>query len=107
MVPELKAEFPDHAPLIDAYASRFNEPIPGPMPGSLELVERLGAPGVPPFATATFGPEVWEGFRPKQPIFDRFRHIIVSGTQTLITPDPAHYALAIEQFSIATAGALF
>src|SRR3546814_9485997 len=55
MVPELKAEFPDHAPLIDAYASRFNETIPGPMPGSLELVERLGAAGVPLFAITNFG----------------------------------------------------
>src|SRR3546814_11334622 len=29
MVPELKAGFPGHAPLIDAYAARFNETIPG------------------------------------------------------------------------------
>ena len=36
MLPELKAEFPDHAALIDAYAARFNETIPAPMPGSLE-----------------------------------------------------------------------
>src|SRR3546814_19872601 len=45
MVPERRAEFPDHAHLIDAYAARFNEPIPGPVPGSLDLVERLAAPG--------------------------------------------------------------
>ena len=45
MLPELKAEYPAHAPLIDAYATRFNETIPGPMPGSLELVERLDDAG--------------------------------------------------------------
>ena len=107
MVPELKARFPDHAPLIDAYATRFNETIPGPMPGSLELVERLDEAGVPLFAITNFGHEFWEGFRPTQPVFDRFQGIIVSGTEKLMKPDPAIYALAIERFGIDPAGALF
>ena len=107
MVPELKAGFPDHALLIDAYASRFNETIPGPIPGSLELVERLDDAGVPLFAITNFGHEFWEGFRPIQPIFDRFRDIIVSGTEKLMKPDPAIYRLAIERFGIDPAGALF
>lgn len=107
MLPELKAEYPAHAPLIDAYAARFNETIPGPMPGSLELVERLDDAGVPLFAITNFGHEFWEGFRPTQPVFDRFRDIIVSGTEKLIKPDPAIYALAIERFGIDPAGALF
>ena len=107
MVPERKAEFPDQAALIDAYATRFNETIPGPVPGSLELVERLDAAGVPLFAITNFGHEFWEAFRPTQPVFDRFRDIIVSGTEKLMKPDPAIYALAIERFGIDPAGALF
>ena len=107
MLPELKAEYPAHAPLIDAYAARFNETIPGPIPGSLELVERLDDAGVPLFAITNFGHEFWEGFRPTQPVFDRFRDIIVSGTEKLMKPDPAIYALAIERFGIDPAGALF
>ncbi|KQZ73968.1 hydrolase [Sphingopyxis sp. Root214] len=107
MVPERKAEFPGHAPLIDAYATRFNETIPGPMPGSLELVERLDVAGVPLFAITNFGHEFWEGFRPTQPVFDRFRDIVVSGTEKLMKPDPAIYRLAIDRFGIEPAGALF
>lgn len=107
MLPELKAEYPAHAPLIDAYAARFNETIPGSIPGSLELVERLDDAGVPLFAITNFGHEFWEGFRPTQPVFDRFRDIIVSGTEKLMKPDPAIYALAIERFGIDPAGALF
>src|SRR3546814_6305416 len=106
MVPERKAGFPGHAPLIDAYAARFNETIPGPTPGSLELVERLDAAGVPLFAITNFGHEFWEGFRPTQPVFDRFRDIVVSGTEKLMKPDPAIYRLAIERFGIDPAGAL-
>ncbi|MCW0196877.1 HAD family phosphatase [Sphingopyxis sp.] len=107
MVPERKAEFPGHAALIDAYATRFNETIPGPVPGSLELVERLDAADVPLFAITNFGHEFWEAFRPTQPVFDRFQDIIVSGTEKLMKPDPAIYALAIERFGIDPAGALF
>ena len=107
MLPELKAEFPDHGALIDAYATRFNETIPGPMPGSLELVERLDAAGVPLFAITNFGHEFWEAFRPTQPVFDRFCDIIVSGTEKLMKPDPAIYRLAIERFGIDPAGAIF
>lgn len=107
MLPELKAAFPGHDALIDAYAARFNETLAAPMPGSLELVERLDAAGVPLFAITNFGHEFWEGFRPTQPVFDRFRDIIVSGTEKLMKPHPAIYALAIERFGIDPAGALF
>ena len=107
MLPELKAEFPQHEALIDAYATRFNETIPGAVPGSLELVERIDAVGMPLFAITNFGHEFWEGFRPTQPVFDRFRDIVVSGTEKLMKPDPAIYALAIERFGIDPAGALF
>ena len=107
MLPELKADFPDHAALIDAYAARFNETIPGPVPGSLELVERLDDAAVPLFAITNFGHEFWEGFRPTQPVFDRFQGIVVSGAEKLTKPDPAIYRLAIERFGIDLAGALF
>lgn len=107
MVPERQAEFPSHAALIDTYAARFNETIPGPVPGSLDLVARLDAAGVPLFAITNFGHEFWEAFRPTQPVFDRFRDIIVSGTERLMKPDPAIYALAIARFGIEPAGALF
>ena len=107
MLPERKAEFPEHGALIDAYATRFNETIPGPVPGSLELVERLDAAGVPLFAITNFGHEFWEGFRPTQPVFDRFQDIIVSGTEKMMKPDPAIFHLAIKRFGIDPAGALF
>lgn len=107
MVAERQREYPEHAALIDIYAARFNETIPGPVPGSLELVEQLDAAGVPLFAITNFGHEFWHGFRPTQPIFDRFQDIIVSGTEKLTKPDPAIYRLAIERFGIDPAGALF
>ncbi|MEY4270921.1 MAG: hypothetical protein RLZZ58_2137 [Pseudomonadota bacterium] len=107
MVAARKAEYPQHADLIDAYAARFNESIPGPIPGMMDLVARLDDAGVPLFAITNFGHELWAGFRPTQPVFDRFRDIIVSGTEKIAKPGPAIYALAIRRFGIDPAGALF
>lgn len=107
MVPELQAAFPDHAHLIEAYATRFNETIPGPVPGSLELVERLDAAGVPLYAITNFGAEFWAMFRPTAPVFDRFRDVVVSGEEKLAKPDPAIFHLAARRFGHAPGAMLF
>lgn len=98
MVAERCAEFPEHAALIDIYATRFNDSVPGPVPGSLELVEALDDAGVPLYAITNFGAEFWDIFRPTAPVFDRFRDIVVSGVEKLVKPDPAIYALAARRF---------
>ena len=98
MVPERKALFPAHAQLIEAYAARFNETIPGPVPGSLAIVEELHARDMPLYAITNFGSEFWDGFRPTQPVFDLFRKIVVSGKERLVKPDAAIFALAAERF---------
>ena len=107
MLPELKAEYPAYAALIDAYATRFNETIPGPMPGSFEIVAELAVRGVPLFAITNFGAEFWAGFRPTQPIFDHFTDIIVSGVEKVVKPDPAIYRLALARFGLSEGEAIF
>jgi 2-haloacid dehalogenase len=107
MVPERIARFPEHKALIEAYATRFNDSVPGPVPGSLELVEALHAREVPLYAITNFGADFWPAFRAVQPIFDRFRDIVVSGDEKLVKPDPAIYALAAGRFGRAPAEMLF
>ena len=98
MVPERQAEYPDYADAIGAYATRFNETIPGPVPGSLEIVRDLDAAGLPLFAITNFGAEFWDGFRPTAPIFDLFRDIVVSGKERIAKPDERIFALAAQRF---------
>lgn len=107
MVPERIALYPDFEPEIRAYATRFNETIPGPVPGSHALVERLDARGVPLYAITNFGAEFWAEFRPSEPIFDRFRDIVVSGEEKLAKPDPAIFALAEARFERSASTMLF
>lgn len=107
MLPELKAEYPAYTAHIDAYATRFNETIPGPVPGSFEIVEELAARAVPLYAITNFGSEFWAQFRPRYPLFDHFRDIVVSGDEKLLKPDPAIYRLALARFGLAPGEGLF
>ena len=107
MVAERSALFPRHATLIADWFTRFNESIPGPVPGSLELVERLLANGIPLHGITNFGADTWAGFRPTAPMFDSFRDIVVSGDEKLAKPDPAIYALAERRFGYAPEAMLF
>ncbi|MBC2651503.1 HAD-IA family hydrolase [Novosphingobium flavum] len=107
MVAERKAEFPAQAALIDAYATRFNETIPGPIEGTIALVEALHARGVPLYAITNFGADLWPRFRPTLPVLERFRDIVVSGVERIAKPDPAIYALAERRFGRAGPAMLF
>jgi 2-haloacid dehalogenase len=107
MAAERKAEFPAYAAHIDAYVTRFIETVPGPVPGSFEIVEELAARGVPLYAITNFGTEFWAQFRPHYPVFDHFRDIVVSGAEKLVKPDPAIYQLALLRFGLAPGEAIF
>ena len=98
MVPERQVQFPDYADALDAYRTRFNETIPGPVPGSLEIVRELHERDVPLYAITNFGAEFWDGFRPTTPIFDLFRDIVVSGKERIAKPDERIFALAARRF---------
>jgi 2-haloacid dehalogenase len=107
MLAERQAQFPDHAHLIEIWATRFNDSIPGPVPGSFALVEELAARGVPLYAITNFGAEFWAGFRPHHPIFDHFRDIVVSGVEKVAKPDHRIYRLAEARFGHAPEAMLF
>jgi 2-haloacid dehalogenase len=107
MVPELKAEHPAYAAHIDAYATRFIETVPGPVPGSFAIVEELAVRDVPLFAITNFGAEFWNQFRPHYPIFDHFRDIVVSGVEKLVKPESAIYQLARSRFGLAAGEGIF
>jgi 2-haloacid dehalogenase len=106
MVPERIAQFPRYEAHLRAYATRFNETVPGPVDGSLPIVRRLHKSEVPLFCLTNFGAELWDSFRPTQPIFDLFEDIIVSGAEKIAKPEPRIYEI-VEERSGRTGRALF
>jgi 2-haloacid dehalogenase len=107
MVPERIALFPQYEAHIRAYASRFNETIPGPVEGAHALVERLAARGVPLFCLTNFGDEFFADFRPTQPVFDHFADIIVSGVEKVAKPEPRIYEIVEERSGLSGAALFF
>lgn len=98
MVAARKAEFPGCNDLIDAYATRFLDTIPGNVPGSHEIVRELAARQVPLFAITNFASPFWRDYRAGEALFDLFRDIVVSGDEKLIKPDPRIFELAARRF---------
>jgi len=62
---------------------------------------------VPLYAITNFGAEFWPAFSATQPIFERFRDVVVSGEEKLAKPDPAIYRLAERRFGHAPQDMLF
>jgi len=106
-IPELSARYPAEAELIAAYGPRWLETITGPVPGMHELVAELSAAHVPLYAITNFSSEFWAMFRPREPLFDHFRDIVVSGEHRLTKPDPEIYRLALRRFGLAPGEGLF
>jgi len=105
---ELSARFPEHAGLIALWGPRFNDTLPGMLPGMRAIVEALDARAVPLFAITNFSAEFWPPFAAREAdVFRRFRDIVVSGAERLVKPDPAIYALALRRFGLAGPDALF
>ncbi len=105
---ELTALHPHHAELIAAWGPRFLESIGDPLPGMPALVGELEAHGVPLYAITNFSHEFWPPFRAREAaMFDRFRDVVVSGTEKLAKPDAAIYRLALDRFGLEAAGTVF
>jgi 2-haloacid dehalogenase len=100
-------EFPQYEAVIRAYATRFTETIPGPVPGTIELIEALHAREVPLYAITNFAAAFWPPFRAEWPVVERFRDVVVSGVERIAKPDPAIYGLAAQRFGHAPERMLF
>jgi 2-haloacid dehalogenase len=104
---ELIAKHPHHRELIEAWGPRFNDSLGPAVAGMVELVEELDACGVPLFAITNFSGEFWGPFAATQPVFGRFRDIVVSGTERMVKPDRAIYDLALRRFGMPASELIF
>jgi len=86
--------------LIDAYCARFDEMMPGPIAGSVEILAELKTLGTHLYCLTNFSAETYP------PTFERFeflrwfRGVLVSGEVGVIKPDPRIFELLLERFAI-------
>lgn len=107
MVAARQAEFPQHADLIALYATHWLESIPGPVPGTHDLIRRLTQRGVPQYAITNFGVDAWALFRPTFPVLDHMQDIVVSGVERMVKPGEAIFDLAAQRFGHSPESMLF
>ena len=96
----LKAEHPNKAALIDAYGARFDEMMPGPIAGSVEILADLQQRGVPLYGLTNFSAETYPPTVARFEFLRWLRGVVVSGEVGVIKPDPRIYEIAIERFAI-------
>jgi 2-haloacid dehalogenase len=104
---ELKARYPDHGALIDAYYARFDEMMAGPIADSVAVLAELRAGGVPLYALTNFSAETYPLALARFAFIGWFKGVLVSGEHGVIKPDPAIYRLLVERFAIDPHQAVF
>jgi 2-haloacid dehalogenase len=98
--------FPQHAPLIRAYAERFAEMML-PMPASIALLHELGRRGVSLYALSNWNGETFERTRALFPFLDAFDGLVISGQVGIAKPDAGIFAHLLEAHRLAAADVLF
>jgi len=94
------ARFPQYEALIRAYWERWDEMVPGEVPGTVRLLERLCEQGVPCYALTNFNALTFQRVRRRYAFFDCLRGMLVSGEEGLVKPEPAIYELTVRRFGL-------
>ena len=84
---ELKLRHPGHDALIDAFGDRYDEMIAGAIDGTVALLERLAAAGVPLYAITNYPAQPFPRAQQRFPFMALFRDIAVSGYERIMKPD--------------------
>jgi 2-haloacid dehalogenase len=103
----LRARFPEHAKLIDAYHMRWKETLVGPIEGSVAILAELKARGVRLLALTNWSQETFPIARQFYPFLQWFEGIVVSGEERLVKPDPRIYQRLLERYAVDPATALY
>jgi len=87
-VRELKQQFPHRAEWIDAWMQRWRESLSGPIPGTVAILEELREAGFPLMALSNWAADTFASVRGDYPFLAHFEHIVLSGEERVIKPDP-------------------
>ena len=106
-IAERVARYPHHKDLIEALHLRWHEMLPGDIPGTVAILERLSAQGVPLYAITNYSTEKWVETQERFPFFAHFRDIVVSGDEKMLKPDAAIYRLCLQRNGLEAEACIF
>ncbi|WP_428528589.1 HAD family hydrolase [Roseibium sp.] len=104
----LSREFPEKTALIRAYADRWHEMVPGPVPGTEVLLSELKANKTPLYAITNFSSEKFVEAQDRFPFLKTsFLDIVVSAEERMLKPDVRIYQILIDRNDLAPERCLF
>ena len=106
-IAELVSRWPEQAGLIRAFDERWEEMVPGPLDGTIALVEALKRRGVPLYCLTNFSSAKFEQTRRRFDVFALFDGIVVSGEIGMVKPDPAIFQHLLRRFRLPAGRCLF
>lgn len=106
-VADLARQYPDLAPLIEAYDARWDEMFEGAIDGSVDILVKMRAQGWPLYALTNFPGERFERFMHSFPFVEAFKGIIVSGQEGTIKPEAEIFRRLSTRFDLAPGRTLF
>jgi 2-haloacid dehalogenase len=96
----LKLQYPDKAELIDAYGTRFDEMMTGPIAGAVEILAELRDRDTPLYVLSNFSAETFPPTLERFDFLRWFRGMVISGEVGVIKPDPRIYEIMLVRFAI-------
>jgi 2-haloacid dehalogenase len=106
-VAELVELYPHRQALIEAAHHRWHEMLPGEIPGTVAILERLAASQVPLYAITNYSTEKWIETKARFPFFAHFRDIVVSGDERMLKPDAGIYRLCLQRNGLEAQNCVF
>lgn len=94
------ARFPEHAWVLDRYLSHFARAVPGPVPGTAEVIVALRRAGVRLLGLTNFSAETYPYALPAAPAIGLLEGVLVSGAVGVAKPDPAIFVLLVERYGL-------
>jgi 2-haloacid dehalogenase len=105
--PELKRKHPGHDALIDAFAERHGEMTAGAITGTVALLERLSAQGVPLYAITNYPAQTFPVAQRNFPFLALFRDVAVSGVERVVKPSAELFDILLRRNSLAASESIF
>lgn len=102
-----EVENPQHRAMLVHYVRNFADALPGPVPGSAELVDEVIDAGIAVYGLTNWSAETFHHAVPAAPAVGRLTDVLVSGRERLVKPDPRIYRLAAARFDLDPASTVF